>query len=318
MRAFILVPCLVAAAIVLQGCGGGGSPAPGGLPTQACVNSQIDIKSQSVTSTNKLTATGSEGPIKIKVSVDGTGTEKLDLEQMNLYENSVHTVSGTVNVMEGNHQMKVESKIILNVAKKIVVESTKVTNVTTGKVLFTNCTVKTIPQMPPVEHIVMAFKAIVLPMFQKQATCIGNDGAYDHYDVKANYEGPIPGQPSITNLNVQGSMEILLDKDYLMHSSTSKLKASATVTDVGNIDVDEQSDTTATKSKAGGPTPADLDWSSWGECTPLMMEDINDLFKPAKTSDITKKFNNKAFWKNQLLASIQGVLKATENTKLIV
>lgn len=317
MSAFVLMPCLVAAAIVLQGCGGGGSkPVPGPV-TQACVNTQIDMRSQSITTTNKLTATVSVGPITTQEVLDGTATEKLDLEQMSFYENSKQTLSVTGTPL-GDMDLEVESKAILNVGKQLLVEWTKVTNASSGTEIGTNCTAKTISAMPPVTEIVLAFKAIVLPQVQQLAKCIGNDGAYDHYDLKADYEGPIPNFPKVTNVKVQGSMEIVLDKDFLMQSSTSQLDGSATVTDVGNIAVTEKSATVAPSSEAGGPTAADLDWSSWGKCTPLMMEDIDDLFKHAATSEITRKFNNKGFWKNQLLASIQAVLKGTETKKLIV
>jgi len=329
MRAFVLLPCLVVAALVLQGCGAGGSaskrPVPGPV-TQDCVNTLIDIKSQSIESTNKLTVSATVGKITTKEVVDATATEKLDVEQMNLYEHSTSTISSTVSGgppgLPGAMDLKVDSKAILNVAKKLVVEWTKVTNASSGIVLKTDCTAQTIAKMPPVTTIVLAFKAIVLPQLQQASKCQGNDGAYDHYHLIADYAGPIPGVPKVTNLKVKGTMDVVLDKDYLLQTSKSQLTGSATETDVGDIAVTENSDTTATSSVAGGPTAADLDWSSWtadgGKCKQQMMEDIDDLFKPAMTSEITKKFNNKAFFKNQLLASIQGVLKVSETKKLIV
>lgn len=325
MRSFIVVPCLVATAIVLQGCGGGGSPtpAPGPSPvTHACVNAQIDVKSQSVTSTNKGTVTTKVANITTKEVIDGTSTVKMDMEQMSLYENSAHTVSMTTAGGPPGMEaidMKVEQKIILDVAKKVVVEWTKVTNVTSGKVLLTNCTAKTIAAMPAVAEVVMMFKGFALPMLQKVATCSGNDGKYDHYDMKVDLtDVAIPGVKQVTDVNVHGMETILMDKDFVMHSTTGKLTVSAKMEGLGDITVDETTAMTATAAKAGGPTAADLDWSSWGKCTPLMLEDVSTLFQPTKPSEITNKFNNKAFFKNQLLASIQAVMKATETKKLIV
>jgi hypothetical protein len=321
MRSFIIVPCLVAATIVLQGCGGGGStPAP--APVTQCVNPQIDVKSQSVTSTTKSAMTTYAANTTIEEVIDGTTTTKIDMEQMNLYENTVSTASTTVS---GEHpistDLKTELKIIVHVAKKVLVESYKVTNVTSGKILIANCSAMTVAAMPPASEVSMLFKAVVVPKLQEVASCSHNDGTYDHYDMKIDFQAAsLPGGllPQVSDVNVHGTETFLLDKDYVMHSATGKLKASAKLEGMGLETIDETTDSTSTDAKVGGPTAADLDYSSWGKCTLIPKEDVSTFFQPTKPSEITNKFNNKAFFKNQLLVAIQAAIKATETKKLIV
>lgn len=353
MRSFIIVPCLVAATIVLQGCGGGGTtpPPPGPGPvTKDCVNPEIDVKSQSFTSTAKSTETSSSGNITTKEVLDSVGTIKIDMEQMNLYENVVSTISTTVlwwDKMISSMDLKMEEKIIVDVSKKVVVISVKVSNATSGKVLITNCSAITIPAMPSAAEVSILFKAVVVPGLQKVATCSGNDGVYDHYDMKINLQGvSIPGLKDNSYVTVQGMETILLDKDYVMHSTTGSLKGEFVLTKyegLGIITVDEKVDSTTTDAKAGGPTAADLDYSSWtqmypdghsGKCTEIHYDpphtDISKFFQPTKLSGITNKFRGvdtlqgvdklttKAFFRNQLLAAIQAAMKATETKKIIV
>jgi len=349
MRSFIIVPCLVAATIVLQGCGGGGTtpPPPGPGPvTKDCVNPEIDVKSQSFTSTAKSTETSSSGNITTKEVLDSVGTIKIDMEQMNLYENVVSTISTTVldwEKMISSMDLKMEEKIIVDVSKKVVVISVKVSNATSGKVLITNCSAITIPAMPSAAEVSILFKAVVVPGLQKVATCSGNDGVYDHYDMKINLQGvSIPGLKQVSYVTVQGMETILLDKDYVMHSTTGSLKGEFVLTKyegLGIITVDEKVDSTTTDAKAGGPTAADLDYSLWrdakgGKCTEIHYDpphtDISKFFQPTKLSGITNKFRGvdtlqgvdklttKAFFRNQLLAAIQAAMKATETKKIIV
>lgn len=345
MRSFIIVPCLVAATIVLQGCGGGGTtpepPGPGPV-TKDCVNPEIDVKSQSFTSTTKSTVDESTANITTKEVLDTVGTIKIDMEQMNLYENVVSTISTSVLGPQTilSMDLKIEEKIIVDVSKKVVVISVKVSNATSGKVLITNCSAITVPAMPSAAEVSILFKAVVVPGLQKVAKCSGNDGVYDHYDMKINLQGvSIPGLKQVSDVNVQGMETILLDKDYVMHSTTGNLKGSAKYEGLGVITVDEKIDSTTTDAKAGGPTAADLDYSSWrdakgGKCTEIHYDpphaDISTVFQPTKLSEITNKFRGvdrlqgvdklttKAFFRNQLLAAIQAAMKATETKKIIV
>lgn len=324
MRSFIVVLCLVAATTVLQGCGGGGD---GKL---ACVNSQIDVVSQSRTSTSKTTSVSTTSVITEKEVIDGTSTSKLDVDNMNLYENSVSTVTLTVSgdspISLPSIDIKNEEKIIVNVAKKVITVWVKETNVTSGKVLLTNCSAVTIDEMPTPELVSMIFKGTLVPKLQEVATCSFNDGKNDNFDMNISFTSPtIPGLPTVTDVDVQGSETIFMDKDLVMQGAKGNLKLKATVEAQPGLKVpvtiDESTESTASQAALGGPEPADLDYSSWGTCTPIHMPkggDVTTLFQPTKMSEITKRFNNNALFKNQLLVAIQAAIKTTEAKKFIV
>jgi hypothetical protein len=329
MRSFIVVLCLVAATTVLQGCGGGGTSTPGPAPKLECVNSQIDVVSQSRTSTSKTTSVSTTATITGKEVIDGTSTSKLDVDKMNLYENSVSTVTLTVSgdspIPMPSIDIKNEEKIIVNVAKKVITVWIKMTNVTSGKVLLTNCSAVTIDAMPPAELVSMIFKGTVVPKLQEVATCSSNDGKYDHFDMNISFQSPtMPGLKTVTDVDVQGSETIFMDKDLVMHSAKGNLKLKATYEAQGlkvPVTVDESTEATASQAALGGPEPADLDYSSWGTCTPIHIPkggDVTTLFQPTKLSEITKRFNNNALFKNQLLVAIQAAIKTTEAKKFIV
>jgi len=98
-----------------------------------------------------------------------------------------------------------------------------------------------------------------------------------------------------------------MDKDHVMKSMTTEISGS----DLGPLTkFDETSTTDFTDSSTDGPAAADLDYSSWGTCTPphdqdKFLSELQDFQKDGKNTIA-----------NLLIATVQASMKS--QTKEIV
>merc|ERR1712216_10301 len=103
-------------------------------------------------------------------------------------------------------------------------------------------------------------------------TCGGNDGTYDTWKMNfAHKKGepwPVPVPvPQLPDMDLNVEMNTQMSKDYLLHSETLHITA-AMEKDGTSTNIKEDSTMEVTEASATGPTTDDLDYSSWGTCTP--------------------------------------------------
>mmetsp|Transcript_129330 Transcript_129330/g.258229 ORF Transcript_129330/g.258229 Transcript_129330/m.258229 type:complete len:327 (+) Transcript_129330:66-1046(+) len=287
MRAAIFAVGVVGASLTLQGCGSGNttttttvpptttttpSPAP---PTQPCKNPSIDLVTQSATSTTKLDATVNYLGTTFTVSGNIEGATKIDMDMWRVRIDQMATLS-----VKGpaSKEEKTEVKLIVNADKKLIVEWTKVTDITSGKVLAQNCSAITVAKMPTPMVLSMAWKQMILPELQKHVKCNGSDGTYDTWDVHFVHkkDDPLP-LPILPKMDIAVDMDMKMDTNYLMKAENSKISVHSDDVDVqgfqGPISIVETSITDVTQSSNTGPTSDDLDYTSWGTCTPITPPD---------------------------------------------
>lgn len=317
MRGVISAVCAVGAAIALQGCGGGGpSPAPGPAPAPsgACKNPAIDLVTSSLTASTKLDVDVTVKGIKVTESGTSDGTTKIDMTAWNARIDETTTLTTDTGAMKV--AMKIETKIIVDVEKKLLVEWVKATNATSGKVMEQNCSAITIAKMPAPALITMAWNAIKGKM-QQAAKCGGNDGTYDTWNINFVHhkDDPLPiPVPNLPKVDLTVDMKIQMDANYLLHSESMTISMdSPDIEGSGPMTVKETSTTTVSQASATGPVAADLDYSSWGKCTaitPPGHEFLND-FRGFKK-------DGKGTTRNLIMLTLQTALDMQANEQKVV
>lgn len=315
MRVLIAIVCAAGVATVLQGCGGGSGQFSG-----ACKNPAIDIVTSSVKSTTKLDTTTAMNSVKTTQSGTQVSSEKIDMTSWNARIDLSSTMSMKMDSpsLHMDIEQQMDEKMILDVEKKLLVESIKTTNTTSGKVIFQNCTAITIPQMPAPAQIGMAWNLIKGEM-QKLFKCGGNDGTHDKWTINFVHHkddpSPIPGQ-SLPKFDLTVDMEVQMDASYLLHSESLTMTMDLpNITGSGESEsVKETSTTDVTQASATGPSAADLDYSSWGKCTaitPPSHEFLNDFASFKKDRKVTAK--------NLIIATLKMALDTqVKEQKLVV
>jgi len=320
MRTLIAGLCLVAVGFVLEGCGGGGST--------TCLNSQVDLVSQSLAGTVTGSATVNVNKISQHQEINAAMSEKMDFEKFN-YASSI-SMPVTTKLPNGTTtmDMKVESKSVFRADQKTVTTWTKMTDNKKGTVT-TNCAKKTMASMPTVEVLATYFKMIKKTM-QEKATCGGNDGTDDTWKVDQKFDGPIPAIPGLPvkvppgiTADVTIGLTLKMDKDSLIHGGGVTMDVSGSATATGmTMHVIENSDLKISDSKAGGPSDADLDVSGWGDCKPLAGSEIDMLFQTeapheAAASAIASMSKGMVF-QSHILATMQASLKPQHKSTVVV
>lgn len=268
MHRVLLVGVFVALAVVLNGCGSGTAAG------KACVNSEFQIVSQSFTAattgTVEVQFSNKSAPILPPMpSMDSTSKLKIDVDNMNLYEES----------SQKSPNMSIDLHLVFDAAKKQVVQKHHVTiTLPSGvKTELRNCTVMTIPTLPKPSVLAQCFKEVT-SMLSKLMKCTGNDGTYDTWEMDMKMPDPSSPLPLPPGFNEDMQYSVLVSKDYLLHSSNMKMNAQME-TKFGpmteNIDMGMKVD--GGVAAAGGPSAADLDISSWGLCydVPFKIPDIH-------------------------------------------
>merc|ERR1711939_317766 len=92
---------------------------------------------------------------------------------------------------------------------------------------------------------------------------------------------PIPGV-KIPPVDVAVNLSMQMDEKYHLHSETTHMSfhEDKTANGTGPIDGNASVTIKVSQSSSAGPTADDLDYSSWGECTPIHPSDhmfLNDL-----------------------------------------
>jgi len=246
---------------------------------------------QSGKQSTTLKATATANGIVTTESGTITGDAKIDLSNFNARIDEAGTVEAKAGGM--SQSIKTEEKIILNVAKKLIVIWTKQSNATSGTVLLQNCSALTIDKMPSKIEFGLAFN-VLKGVLQKAAVCKGNDGKYDTWDVSVDHKkddpwpAPIPGI-TLPPMNLALDLKLKMDTDYLLHSEVMHLHQDSTINGT-TTNITEDSTTTVTEPTASGPTDTDLDYSSWGTCTPIHPKDTEFLHERlAKAANPMKK-----------------------------
>jgi len=317
MRTLIAGLSLVAVGFVLEGCGGGGS--------STCVNSQVDLVSQSLAGTVTGSATVNLLNHSQKQEINSAMSEKMDFEKFN-YASSI-SMPVTTKLPDGTTMdMKVESKSVFRADQKTVVTWTKMTDNKKGTVT-TNCTKKTFATLPTPEVLANDFK-MIKKIMQEKATCAGNDGTDDTWKVDQQYDGPIPPIPGLpvkvppgTTADVKFDLTLKMDKDSLIHGGGVSMDVSGSTTGQ-TMHVIESSDLKISDSKAGGPSDADLDVSGWGDCKPLAGSEIDMLFHHEATHDAAASaiasMSKHMVFQSNILATIQASLKPQPKSTVVV
>lgn len=271
MRRAVAAVSLVGAMLVLQGCGGGGGPSPSPAPSGPCMNANWDIVTQSSKMSTKVDASGSGAQGAGSTSGTIQGDAKIDFENFNVRIDE----TGTLNVLEtkpsaANWDLKLDDRLILDASKKLLVIFSTEINASTGKQILHNCSAITISEMPTSGQLTMIW-AVIKAKISKTAECKGNDGTYDtwhfslvhHKGDPWNVPVPLPVKlPTDVELTVDDTLK--MDKNYLLHSETLQVNAAN-----GTYTAKVYTNTDVTDASSAGPTAADLDYSSFGTCTPI-------------------------------------------------
>jgi len=320
MRSLIAGASLAGVAVVLQGCGGGGG---GGGDSSTCMNFQMDVVTQSMTGTlagtSEITV---EGKV-IKAPLDGTVTEKLDMEKWNFRMDLTENVKETIPGIPQEVNMKVEAKVIFEALKQTGVVWYSMTNATSGKVIKQSCMTKTSKEIPAPATLTLLWKSTILPKLQAAASCGGNDGTYDTWKFTKSIKNgstplppPLPPTPKGTTGTIVA--QIAMDKNFLVHSLVSdvdmEVPASGTksITKThGALDV--------SKNVASGPTDKDLDYSTWGNCTPSNELEIESFFMPAQgASPVLQKLFSNGVLNKFMLATLAASKEPQESNTVVV
>lgn len=278
------------------------------------VSQSFDSKISAKVHTTTFTTTMSD----ISVS------EKVDLEKFHLrmdvaVDDISHNISGVV--MKGNLAMK----MILNADTQMVVGDLTMTDSKTKKVLYHNCTLKKVKNMPPAAML-SGFLKTAINMMQNNAKCGGNDGTYDTWKFDKTYDGgvpPIPGQkPLPPGTMVDGSLneELKMTKDSIIHSSTTSVTLKMTAKDgtvIENVGVDTSM--TTSNAKAGGPSDEDMDYTKWSNCKPPAGEkfDIKGFVSQAMPAIPTEAIASQGVFLKHFLAALEKGMKTQEKTVVV-
>jgi len=286
------------------------------------MNFQMDVVTQSMK--GKLSGTSDttvEGKV-VQAPIDGTVTEKIDMEKWNLRMDLVETVKESLpGIPDVN--MKVSAKVIFDASKQTGVLWYSMTNVTSGKVIKQDCKTKTSKEIPDPKTLTLLWKSAVLPKLQAAASCGGNDGTYDTWKfAKSITNGstplppPLPPVPKGTTGTLD--MEMTMDKNFLVHSLVEDL----------NMEVPASGQKTTTKTHgaldvsenvASGPTDADLDYSTWGKCDPSNELEIGSFFMPAQgSSPVVQKLLSNGVLNKFLLATLEAGKKPQQSNTVVV
>jgi len=287
------------------------------------MNFQMDVVTQSMTGTlagtSEITV---EGKV-IKAPIDGTVTEKLDMEKWNFRMDLTENVKETIPGIPKEVNMKVEAKVIFEASKKTGVLWYSMTDVTSGKVVKQNCTTKTDKEIPAPTTLTLLWKSMVLPKLQAAASCGGNDGTYDTWKFaksikngSAPLPAPLPPMPKGTTGTIVA--EIAMDKNFLVHSLVSdvdmEVPASGTKSTTkshGALDV--------SKNEASGPTDKDLDYSTWGKCHPSNELEMESFFMPAQSaSPVLQKLFSNGVLNKFMLATLEASKEPQQSNTVVV
>lgn len=278
------------------------------------MNFQMDVVTQSMTGTlSGTTELTVEGTV-IKAPIDGTVTEKVDLEKWNFRMDLSENVKEKIpipGIPPQEVNMKVDAKVIFEALKKTAVIWYSMTNVTSGKVIKQDCMTKTEEKIPAPATLTLLWKSMVLPKLQAAASCGGNDGTYDTWKFAKSMPMPKGATGTITG-------EIAMDKNFLVHSLVSdvdmEVPASgkpSTTKSHGALDV--------SKNVASGPTEADLDYSTWGKCHPSNELEIESFFMPAQAaSPVLQKLFSNGVLNQFMLATLKASKEPQQEANTVV
>jgi hypothetical protein len=241
--------------------------------------------------------------------VSGTFTEKLDLDMFNMYVEQATDVTMETPI---HADISTVMKSLLIAKDKKIVNYAKVTNKTNGKTLMQKCTVMNVSQMPEPAQLSVMLQVLMVTM-RKSISCGGNDGTYDTWKVDKSYNGPIPPIPGIPPTNISSvsgsvSAEVAMTKDSLMHMAKTEVSAKAVDKGGKSSSFDVDLDMEVSDAKSGGPSPADLDYSSWGKCEPVVPPvDVDHLFDAPEGG---LPFQQTTSLQQHVLATIKAAMKS--------
>lgn len=321
----IVILCLAAVAIVLEGCGcheWGRLDGCSSIPT--CFNKQIDIVSQSF----NATVTASSTVVLNKTRQDKLElfniTEQMDMENWNY---RLELSSPSVKVSWGNctQDLMIELKFLVIAPQQKVVVWHRLTNNTSGEEITQNCTARTFLGFPTPQQMSTVLEQS-RRWLQTNTQCNGNDGTYDKWsNTRAVKHGHIPQVPGIDLPNgsafVHTCTDVEMDKAYLVRSAELEMEiemdldgkgsAMSLVTDFAKVSTDLR----VSHATLGGPTASDLDYSDWGTCHNIIHDmDIDTLFQPALgayASPVLSKISTEGFFQKRIIATVKDSLKST-------
>merc|ERR1712061_649285 len=119
----------------------------------------------------------SDPPQPIITNSDIDATEKIDIENVNMYMSNA--MDFQVPSVEGNlTKAHLEVKEIVNAGKKEIVMWRKMTGID-NPFKDGNCTKVSIPNMPDPATLSKFIKERITSLAQEKLTCVGHDGGYD-------------------------------------------------------------------------------------------------------------------------------------------